>query len=95
METGSTVLIVVLAAVVLLVLYGIAAYNGLVSGRNQVEAAWGQIDVQLKRRHDLIPNLVEVAKDYMDFEQETLQQRVQGSSPCAPTNTFKSLAGDG
>ncbi len=77
METGSIFLIVVLAAVVLLVFYGIAVYNGLVSGRNQVEAAWGQIDVQLKRRHDLIPNLVEVAKDYMDYEQETLQQVIQ------------------
>ena len=80
METGSIFLIVVLAAVVLLVFYGIAVYNGLVSGRNQVEAAWGQIDVQLKRRHDLIPNLVEVAKDYMDYEQETLQRVIEARS---------------
>ncbi len=77
METGSIVLIVTLAVVVLAVIYAVAVYNGLVSGRNQVEAAWGQIAVQLKRRHDLIPNLVEVAKDYMDYEQETLQQVIQ------------------
>jgi LemA protein len=77
MGTGSILLLIVVAVLVLLVLYGIAVYNGLVSGRNQVEAAWGQIDVQLKRRHDLIPNLVEVAKDYMDYEQETLQQVIQ------------------
>jgi LemA protein len=77
MGTGSIILLIVVAVLVLLVLYGIAVYNGLVSGRNQVEAAWGQIDVQLKRRHDLIPNLVEVAKDYMDYEQETLQQVIQ------------------
>ncbi len=77
MGTGSIVLIVILAVVILAVIYGVAVYNGLVSGRNQVEAAWGQIDVQLKRRHDLIPNLVEVAKDYMDYEQETLQQVIQ------------------
>jgi len=49
-------------------------YNNLVRMRNRVRNAWKQIDVQLKRRHDLIPNLVEAVKDYMDFEQETLQQ---------------------
>lgn len=55
-------------------LYGVALYNGLVAGRNQVGNGWKQIDVQLKRRYDLIPNLVEVAKDYMSYEQETLKQ---------------------
>ena len=47
-------------------------YNSLVRRRNQVDNAWSQIDVQLKRRHDLIPNLVEAVKDYMSYEQETL-----------------------
>jgi len=47
-------------------------YNGLVRRRNQVKNAWSQIDVQLKRRHDLIPNLVSAVKDYMAYEQETL-----------------------
>jgi LemA protein len=48
-------------------------YNGLVRLRNQVKNAWSQIDVQLKRRHDLIPNLVETAKGYMKHERETLE----------------------
>ncbi len=52
----------------------IVLYNRLVRLRNQVKNAWRQIDVQLKRRHDLIPNLVEVVKDYMSYEQETLRQ---------------------
>lgn len=52
----------------------VATYNGLVRLRNQLRNAWRQIDVQLKRRYDLIPNLVEVVKDYMSYEQETLQK---------------------
>jgi LemA protein len=57
--------------------YLILAYNSLVSLRNQVENAWRQIDVQLKRRHDLIPNLVEAVKGYMQFERDTLTQVVE------------------
>ena len=60
----------ILAAV--LVAWFIATYNRLVRLRNQIRNAWHQIEVQLKRRHDLIPNLVEVVKDYMSYEQETL-----------------------
>jgi len=55
----------------------VALYNGLVLLRNQVRNAWQQIGVQLKRRHDLIPNLVEVVKDYMGYEQETLEKVVR------------------
>ena len=55
----------------------IALYNGLVLLRNQVRNAWQQIGVQLKRRHDLIPNLVEVVKDYMGYEQETLEKVIR------------------
>lgn len=66
----------------LIILVGIAgwamlAYNGLVSLRNQVQNAWRQIDVQLRRRHDLIPNLVEAVKGYMQFERDTLTQVVE------------------
>ncbi len=68
---------IVLALVGGAALYGVALYNGLVAGRNQVGNGWKQIDVQLKRRYDLIPNLVEVAKDYMSYEQETLKQVVE------------------
>jgi len=63
----------------------IALYNRLVQLRNQVRNAWRQIDVQLKRRHDLIPNLVETVKDYMSYEQETLQQVVQARSRAVQT----------
>ncbi|MDH3233414.1 MAG: LemA family protein [Alphaproteobacteria bacterium] len=67
-------LLIIIGVVVLVGLFVAMLYNRLVAGKNQVENGWSQIDVQLKRRHDLIPNLVEVAKDYMDYEQETLQQ---------------------
>ena len=59
--------------VVLLVLWAIGIYNSLIRLRNQVNNAWSQIDVQLKRRHDLIPNLVETAKGYMQHERQTLE----------------------
>ena len=55
----------------------ISIYNSLVRGRNQVKNAWAQIDVQLKRRYDLIPNLVETAKGYMKHERETLEAVTQ------------------
>jgi LemA protein len=65
-------LIIVAVLLVLLVLYVIVTYNGLVSLRNRIENAWAQIDVQLKRRYDLIPNLVETVKGYASHERETL-----------------------
>ena len=65
-------LIIVIAIVVVVAIAVALLYNGLVRRRNQVDNAWSQIDVQLKRRHDLIPNLVEAVKDYMSYEQETL-----------------------
>jgi LemA protein len=66
-------LVIVIVIVVILVGYLIFAYNGLVRSRNQVENAWSQIDVQLKRRIDLIPNLVETVKGYAAHERETLE----------------------
>jgi LemA protein len=66
-----------LIIVVAIVAWVVYAYNGLVSLRNQVDNAWRQIDVQLKRRHDLIPNLVEAVKGYMQFERDTLTQVVE------------------
>lgn len=65
-------IIVIVAIVVFLGIVLAAMYNSLVKRRNQVDNSWSQIDVQLKRRHDLIPNLVEAVKDYMAYEQETL-----------------------
>jgi LemA protein len=65
---------VVLAVLVLLALWLVGQFNGLVGLRNQVQNAWAQIDVQLKRRADLIPNLVNTVKGVMKFEQETLEK---------------------
>ncbi|MFA5293042.1 MAG: LemA family protein [Phycisphaerae bacterium] len=67
------ILIVLLVIVVLFIMFVIGIYNSLVSLRNQVANAWSQIDVQLKRRHDLIPNLIETAKGYMQHERGTLE----------------------
>ena len=64
---------VAIGIVVVLLVILWTLYNGLVRLRNQVKNAWAQIDVQLKRRHDLIPNLVETTKGYMKFERETLE----------------------
>lgn len=66
-------LIVILAIIFILVVWLIGIYNALVRLRNQVKNAWSQIDVQLKRRHDLIPNLIETVKGYMKHERETLE----------------------
>lgn len=66
-------LIIGIGIVVIVVIYVIAAYNGLVKMRNWVKESWSQIDVQLKRRHDLIPNLLETVKGYAKHEQETLK----------------------
>jgi LemA protein len=63
---------ILLAVVVLLGLYVVVLYNGLIRLRNRIEGAWAQIDVQLKRRYDLIPNLVETVKGYATHERETL-----------------------
>jgi len=70
-------LIIVIVIVVVVALAFWSMYNGLVRRRLQVDNAWSQIDVQLKRRHDLIPNLVESVKGYMQYEQQTLQNVIQ------------------
>ena len=66
----AVIVLIVIVVVIVAVLAGM--YNSLVKRRNQVDNSWSQIEVQLKRRHDLIPNLVESVKDYMAYEQETL-----------------------
>ena len=70
-------LIIILVIVVLVGLYAVFSYNGLVSLRNRIENAWAQIDVQLKRRYDLLPNLVETVKGYASHERETLDAVIE------------------
>lgn len=73
MGTAFLVLLVIVGAIVLVALFAVAQYNGLVTLRNRFKNAFAQIDVQLKRRYDLIPNLVETAKGYIKHERETLE----------------------
>ncbi len=72
--------IIIIVLIALVVLWGIGLYNNLVRLRNQVKNAWSQIDVQLQRRYDLIPNLVETVKGYMNYEKSTLEAVVQARS---------------
>jgi len=93
MEIIGWVLVAIILGVPLL---GILFYNRLVGLRNQVKNAWRQIDVQLKRRHDLIPNLVEVVKDYMSYEQETLQKVIQARTQAVSArNPEEAIAAEG
>ncbi|MFA5165531.1 MAG: LemA family protein [Candidatus Omnitrophota bacterium] len=82
-------LIVVIAAV----LWLIGAYNGLVQLKLRVTNGWAQIDVQLKRRHDLIPNLVETAKGYMKFEKETLESVIKARTQATQATSVKDKEG--
>ena len=68
---------IVLVVVILIVVWVIGMYNGLVTARQKVENAWSQIDVQLQRRFDLIPNFVETVKGYMTHESETFEKIAQ------------------
>ena len=89
---GGAVLVVllVLAGVVAVVaLWFVFTYNGLVRLRNQVKNAWSQIDVQLKRRYDLIPNIVETVKGYAAHEKETLERVIQARQRGIDASTVK------
>lgn len=74
---------IIIAIVVVIVIWVISIYNRLVVLRNQVKNAWSQIDVQLQRRYDLIPNLVETVKGYMTYEKSTLQSVVEARNQAA------------
>jgi LemA protein len=79
--------IIFLGAIALIVFWVIGAYNRLVSLRNVFKNAFAQIDVQLKRRYDLIPNLVETAKAYMKHERETLEAVIKARAGAVAANT--------
>jgi len=86
------IVVVLLVLVVLLALLVVGIYNSLVGLRNQVDNAWSQIDVQLKRRHDLIPNLVETAKGYMKHERETFEVITKARSQAMGAKTVAEAA---
>jgi len=89
-------LIVAVAVVAVVILLVIGIYNALIRLRNQVDNAWSQIDVQLKRRHDLIPNLVETAKGYMHHERETFETITKARSQAMGAKTVsESSAAEG
>lgn len=77
---------------VVIIGYVILKYNALITLRNQVENGWKQIDVQLKRRHDLIPNLVNTVKGYMEYEQETLRQVIDARNAAVNAKGVKDAA---
>ncbi|MGE5682035.1 MAG: LemA family protein [Bacillota bacterium] len=81
----TAVIVIILLAVIVLVL--VSMYNSLVRSRNNVKNAWSQIDVQLKRRHDLIPNLVETAKGYVKHERETFESVTKARSQAMSAST--------
>ena len=78
---------IILAIIVLLIIFVISIYNGLVNARQKVENAWSQIDVQLQRRFDLIPNLVNTVKGYMEHEQTTLNKIAELRTAWASSST--------
>ena len=77
METSTIVIIVIVGLLLLFVFYAIGVYNKLVNARNKVNNQWSQIDIQLKRRADLIPNLVETVKGYAKHEEGTLTSVIE------------------
>ena len=95
-----TSLLIFLAIIAAVVVYAIGIYNSLINLRNRVKNAFAQIDVQLTRRHDLIPNLVESVKGAMEFEKETLEAVIQARNQAvniqagaSPTGGVQALAG--
>ena len=78
------ILIIVIVGLVVAGIFVMILYNGLVGARNEVKNAWSAIDVQLKRRHDLIPNLIESVKGYATHERQTLDEVVRRASRRQP-----------
>lgn len=85
-------IIIIIAVVVLLAIIAVAIYNSLVVKRNRLRNAWRQIDVQLRRRYDLIPNLVETVKGYAAHERETLEKVIQARNMGLNAKTVKEQA---
>ena len=82
-------IIIILAVIFVILLYVIGVYNGLITLRNRVKEAWSDIDVQLKRRYDLIPNLIETVKGYAAHEKETFDKVVEARSKAMSATGLK------
>ena len=87
MKIGLLVLAIIILAAVAVLLFVVGVYNKLVKLRNRFKNAWAQIDVQLKRRYDLIPNLVETAKGYLKHERGTLEAVIAARNAASAANT--------
>ncbi len=90
-----TILYIVLAVIAIIILWVIALYNGLIRLRNRTKEGWSDIDVQLKRRHDLIPNLINSVKGYMAHERELLQKVTELRSAAVSAQEKGDMAGLG
>lgn len=93
MGVVMAILLVIAVAAFVVFFWSIGAYNGFVQLKMRVKNGWAQIDVQLKRRHDLIPNLVETAKGYMQFEKETLEKVIKARTQATQATTVKDKEG--
>lgn len=89
MGVTGLALIFIVAIFLLVLIYAVAVYNQLVRYRVETDNSWSQIDVQLKRRHDLIPNLVETVKGVMEFEKETLTKVMEARSQALGASNLK------
>ena len=87
MNIGQIILIVVFALLALILFWGVGVYNKLINRRNKVKDQFAQIDVQLKRRSDLIPNLVETVKGYAKHESETLEEVIKARNTYVSATT--------
>ncbi|MDD4583864.1 MAG: LemA family protein [Eubacteriales bacterium] len=89
MGTGTVVLLIIIGIIVLLTIWVIAAYNGFIKLRNMVEEAFATMDVYLKKRYDLIPNLVETVKGYASHEASTLEKVIQARNMAASAGSME------
>lgn len=89
----GTFLLIILALIALAIFWGVGIYNNLVNLQNQVKNAWSQIDVQLQRRYDLIPNLIETVKGYMTYEKGTLESVINARNQAAAARQAVAQAG--
>lgn len=88
MKKGIVILLVILGVAALLVMWGVGAYNGLVSAQEGVESAWADVENQYQRRADLVPNLVATVKGYATHEQETLEQVVKARARATQVTNY-------